>query len=281
VVRATDQRGKAGVTRWTTWFFRNLLHHTAMSSFRSRSTLVAAAATIFFAAAPALVAQEGTIVGNALDEATLAPLAGGTVTVVGSGVSSPVGEDGSFFLPAVAPGSLTIRVTSQGYAASVDQVEVTPGEITFVQFQLLPLSATLNEVLVLARRGNSALDGAEIPANRRESAVTAADLLARQVPGLSFSRTHGVVGSGSRVNIRGISTFTGSNDPAIYLDGVRIMEGSTGGTSRTQTPFAVLDQIPASNVKRIRVLRGSSAAARYGDSANGVILIETHTGQQD
>jgi TonB-dependent starch-binding outer membrane protein SusC len=233
------------------------------------------------AAASTLSAQQGTIVGNVFDQATMVPLAGSVVSVVGANVSSRVGADGSFFLPAVNPGSLTIRVTAQGYAASVDQVEVTPDEITFVQFQLLPLSATLNEVLVLSRRGNSPADGVEVPSNRRDSAVTAADLLARQVPGLSFSRTGGMVGSGSRVNIRGINTFTGNNDPVIYLDGVRITEGSTGGSSRTQTPFAVLDQIPASNVKRIRVLRGSSAAARYADSANGVILIETQTGRQD
>ncbi|MEX2570759.1 MAG: hypothetical protein WD737_05590 [Gemmatimonadota bacterium] len=45
---------------------------------------------------------------------------------------------------------------------------------------------------------------------------------------------------------------------------------------RTMPSLEVLDQIPASQVKRIQVLRGSSAAARHGDSANGGILIETH-----
>ena len=37
--------------------------------------------------------------------------------------------------------------------------------------------------------------------------------------------------------------------------------------------------IPASEIKRIRALRGPAAAAQYGESANGVILIETRRGE--
>jgi TonB-dependent starch-binding outer membrane protein SusC len=227
----------------------------------SRIFLPAAVVALLFAAAPS-AAQQGTVVGSLLDQNSLAALSSGTVSVV-------------------RPGSLTIRVTSPGYANSVDQVEVAPDEVTFVQFQLLQLSATLNEVLVLSRRRAGTTDGVDVSTERNEMALTAADLLARQVPGLSYNRSQGVVGSGSRISIRGVSTITGSNDPIVFVDGVRINENSGGGSGRTRAPFAALDQIPASNVKRIRVLRGASAAARYADSANGVILIETHTGRQN
>jgi TonB-dependent starch-binding outer membrane protein SusC len=251
-----------------------------MRAVPSTILLPAAVVALLLAAAPA-VAQQGTVVGSLLDQNSLEALSTGTVSVVGAGIEVRLDPDGSFVLPAVKPGSLTIRVTSPGYANSVDQVEVAPDEVTFVQFQLLPVSATLSEVLVISRRRAGTTDGVEVPTERNEMALTAADLLARQVPGLSYNRSHGVVGSGSRISIRGISTIAGSNDPIVFVDGVRINENSGGGSGRTRAPFAALDQIPASNVKRIRVLRGASAAARYADSANGVILIETHTGSQN
>jgi len=235
---------------------------------------------LLFAVTPS-VAQQGTVVGRLLEQNSLETLSVGTVSVVGAGIEVRVKPDGSFVLPAVRPGSLTIRVTSPGYANSVDQVEVAPDEVTFVQFQLVPLSAALSEVLVISRRREMTTDGVDLPTDRSEMALTAADLLARQVPGLSYNRSNGAVGSGSRVSIRGTSTIVGRNDPIVFVDGIRISEVFGNGSGRNRGPLAALDQIPASNVKRIRVLRGASAAARYADSADGVILIETHSGHKN
>jgi TonB-dependent starch-binding outer membrane protein SusC len=149
--------------------------------------------------------------------------------------------------------------------------------VLFLQFAVLPLRATLNEVLVMAGQGGGGTDGSvDVPDDLLGSAQTAADLLAYRVPGLSLGRSGGMVGSGSRIVIRGISSITQSSDPVIYLDGVRIGQRSSSNETFNNVSFDVLDDIPASQVKRIRVLRGSSAAAMYGDSANGVILIETH-----
>ena len=111
------------------------------------------------------------------------------------------------------------------------------------------------------------------------ASMTAADLLAQRVPGLIVDRTSGAVGGGARVLIRGVSSMSGSNAPAIYLDGIRIDDRSAPlRGSREPQALHALELIPASEVKQIRVLRGPAAAASYGAASNGVILIETRRG---
>ena len=83
-----------------------------------------------------------------------------------------------------------------------------------------------------------------------EVAATAADLLARGVPGLIVNSSGGLTGAGATVDIHGRSSVTGSNAAAIYLDGIRIDEraGVLPGNPGTQA-LQVLDMIPASEVK--------------------------------
>jgi outer membrane cobalamin receptor len=95
--------------------------------------------------------------------------------------------------------------------------------------------------------------------------------LIRRVPGLSARRTSGSLGDGLRVSLRGSNSISLSDQPAVYLDGVRIDEGGT-------VDMRVLDQIPAADVQRIRVLRGPAATTLYPLSAAGVILVETRRG---
>jgi TonB-dependent starch-binding outer membrane protein SusC len=228
--------------------------------------------------ASASAQEPGTLFGTLFDQQTVQPLVGGTVSIEGQSVQVQTGQDGGFVLTDLPPGPVTIRLTAPGYTTAVEQVVVGAGEVIFHQFEVLPMSATLGEVLVMAgQTGGGSNTDVDLPDDVMGTAQTAADLLAHQVPGLSLSRSGGNVGSGSRIVIRGISSITQSSDPAIYLDGVRIGHRSNGNpVFSASVSFDILDDIPASQVSRIRVLRGSSAAAMYGDSANGVILIETH-----
>jgi TonB-dependent starch-binding outer membrane protein SusC len=234
--------------------------------------------------APQLLGAQdrGSLVGTLYDFQTYRPVSGGTVSIVGTEIQTRAGRDGNFSLSDVPAGTLTIRIQAQGYVNSVEQVEVTPQEVSFVQFELLPFGATLSEVLVMTRRGDSDLSGAapvDVTSRPGEESLSAADLLSRRVPGLSLSRGGGNIGSGSRVVIRGVSTIVGTSTPSIYLDGVRISDSGPGaGGVRSRRGLEILDEIPAAQVKRIRVLRGAAAAAMYGDSADGVILIETKRG---
>ena len=220
--------------------------------------------------------QPASIVGTVLDAITLAPLPGSVVSLIDLGKEVRSDADGNFILTGVPDGSVTLRAALKGYSASRDQVELAEGEIGFVQVQLLPVSTVLNEVLVMTGRGQGSSE-AQVSSQGRETANTAADLLDRHVPGLNLSRAGGV-GTGTRMTIRGVSSFTLSTLPAIYLDGVRISHPDNNVANTNE--LVVLDDLPASQVKRIRVLKGPSAAAQFADSANGVILIETYGGQE-
>ncbi|MEX2583612.1 MAG: TonB-dependent receptor plug domain-containing protein [Gemmatimonadota bacterium] len=220
--------------------------------------------------------EGGSLFGTLFDQQTLQPLPGGTIIVDGSSIQAQSAADGSFTVTDLPAGPTTIRLTAAGYSTGVEQVVIGAGEVMFQQFALLPIGVTLGEVLVLAGRERPrSASSSVIAADDTGRARTAAEMLAQQVPGLNLNRTDGSVGGGSSIVIRGINSFTQSSAPAIYLDGVRIgasspsANGSIGG-------FDVLDAIPASDVRLIRVLRGSSAEAKYPDSANGIIVIETH-----
>lgn len=76
-------------------------------------------------------------------------------------------------------------------------------------------------------------------------------------------RVPGLTVSGTSIQIRGIHTITGSNQPLIVLNGVPL-------SSSTDLSF-----INPIDVKSIDVLKGASAAIYGTRGANGVILITT------
>jgi TonB-dependent starch-binding outer membrane protein SusC len=234
------------------------------------------ATLLAFSCATSLAAQEtSTIVGTVLDQQSLLAIGNARVSLTDLGVEVRTDDQGNFRIVGIPPGTVTLRGQADGYSSAVDEVRVTPGEISVVQVHLLPVDLVLQEVLV--RSGRRPTRDANVVENEnKETALTAADLLEREVPGLTVGGRSGNVGSDARMLIRGVSTIQGNAQPTIYLDGVRISGGtqSTPGVAR----LGVLNDIPASHIKRIRVLKGPSAAAQFADSANGVILIETIRG---
>jgi outer membrane receptor protein involved in Fe transport len=171
-------------------------------------------------------------------------------------------------------------ITGNGPRTVVESFVVAPGETTFVQFHPLRIDAALDELLVQVDRGAERQGAAEERVSGQGPvSMTAADLLQQRVPGLTVDRSSGAIGGGAKVLIRGLSSVSESNAPAIYPDGVPIGERSSPLRGRREPQaFHVLEQIPASDVRQIRVLRGPAAAARYAGAANGVILIETRRG---
>jgi hypothetical protein len=213
----------------------------------------------FVALLPAAVAAQGTAViqGLVADESgRLIPSA--TITVLGSGIETRSEADGVFRLPAVPLGRVLLRVRAPGYPAIVEQVDVTPDSL-FVPVFLPSEVAVLDGLVVTAPRSG--------PPNAAQ-AQTAADLLAVHVPSLRPGAS--IVQprpAPTRLGLRGpTSTFSGRGEPAIVLDGARLRGG-----------IEVLRQIPAAQIKSIRILRGPSAAFLYG-SAEGVIYIQTESG---
>jgi TonB-linked SusC/RagA family outer membrane protein len=88
------------------------------------------------------------------------------------------------------------------------------------------------------------------------------------------------VGAGTRIRIRGANSLSLSNEPLIYIDGVKINNDDaslaigTGG----QTVSRMNDLNPE-EIESIEIVKGPSAATLYGtEAANGVIRITTKRG---
>ncbi len=239
---------------------------------RRLALLLTASAALGVEADRAAAQQPAAISGFVLDETDLRPLEGATVSLPDLGPSVRTDPRGGFALADVPPGTHRLRVEGAGYATLVETLEVTPEETTVVHFHMRRVTALLDSLLVGVRAGEeSRAEGhAEGTIEGRDPTMrTAADMLRQSVPGLTVRRTDGAAGTGVNVLMRGVSSFVLSSQPHIYLDGTRIDAGGMEGA------ILVLDQIPASDVRRIRVLRGPASVSRYAGAAAGVIVIET------
>jgi TonB-dependent starch-binding outer membrane protein SusC len=92
---------------------------------------------------------------------------------------------------------------------------------------------------------------------------TLGEMLEGRVPGLVVLRQ---AGGGISLRIRGASSFMGSSDPLIVVDGTAL---NPFGGSR------VLSSINPRDVARIDVLKGSEASIYGSRGANGVVVITT------
>ena len=204
--------------------------------------------------APAPAAAQRPLHGVVADETTLTLIDSARVTVVGTELEALTEGDGTFSFQGVPLGQLAVRIEAPGYPVVVEQVEIVRDVVHYMQVMLPRADAILQELMP--------------GAGRRSEARTAAELLARQV--LDVNTNTGNLGlNANPVLLRGTGTFGLSGEPAIFLDGVRI-----GGFGPA---MEVLSQIPARDVRNIRVLRGAASAFLEG-SANGSIHIETRPG---
>jgi len=115
----------------------------------------------------------------------------------------------------------------------------------------------------------------------RESPVhTLSELLTGRVPGLEVLASSGTFGTGSRILLRGASSFMATSAPQVYVDGIRADDDAAtlrlfvGGQTTSR-----VDDIDVERIATIAILPGPAATALYGtDAANGVLLITTKRG---
>ncbi|MDD7885489.1 TonB-dependent receptor [Flavivirga sp. 57AJ16] len=111
--------------------------------------------------------------------------------------------------------------------------------------------------------------------------------LGGKLAGVSVTQSSGQPGSLSIVNIRGVTSFRGANQPLYVIDGIPFLvednlpvnfNNGLGGVARTNP----LEMIVPSDVENIDVLKDAAATAIYGSrAANGVILITTKKGKRN
>lgn len=230
----------------------------------------------------------GTINGRVLDARTRDPLVGVQVHIPASGIGVLTDATGRFQLGNVPAGEVTVRAELIGYQAAERTVTVLDQQSVTVDFELGPTQVRLEELVVSVearemRRLELGTDIARIDAERvvKQGAVSSmSQLLQARTPGISVTRGSGLAGGGSRIRIRGPGTLTQDNNPLLVIDGIRVSNNTTDGTSATSGGgTSRFDDLSPEEIADIQVIKGPAATALYGsEAAPGVIVVRTKRG---
>jgi len=238
---------------------------------------------------PAAHAQAGTISGTIIDAKSGLPLPDVTVSVDGSTSVARSGTRGEFRLVNVPGSTALIRAARIGYQAA--RVNARVGDAA-VRIEMAELAIKLDAVVVTGTAGEVQTRTLGNAVGRVEvsntlalvgSTTKAQDMLSSSVPGVRIMRASGNVGAGGTTRIRGSGSLSLSNEPLIYIDGVRSNNQAAAFSfafNGAQDQPSRLNDLNPEEIESIEVLKGPSAATIYGtEASNGVIQIITKRGR--
>ena len=237
----------------------------------------------------AALAQSASISGTVTDAAS-APIVAAQVSIVGTRYATATDANGRFHLtgmPDPVGTAVTLRARRIGYASQDLQVHVGDENVAI---KLTTAAVSLNEVVVTGTPGSTerralGVDVAQIDASSLVQKAPITDvqsLLNGRTPGVTLLANSGVVGAGSTVRIRGVSSFSLTNQPLIYVDGVRVDNSQSTGVKNQSFGAATTtrwNDFNPDDIESIEIVKGPAATTLYGtEAANGVIQIITKKG---
>lgn len=245
------------------------------------------ALVLLCAGAGPLWAQTGTVRGQVVDAVTNRPVAGVQVHIPGTQFGTLTDERGAYMLLNVTSGVVTVRAQSLGYATAEREVTVVAGEAVVADFALTQAAIALDEVVVTAtgETRKREIGNSVATVNMSEVAAPALrgteELLAGRSAGVTILANSGQPGTGGTIRVRGNNSVSQGNNPIIYVDGVRIHNGSTPTNVYSRQASSPLQDINPADIERIEVVKGPAATTLYGtEASSGVIQIFTKRGQQ-
>jgi len=234
------------------------------------------------------VAQQGQVGGVVVSAETLRPLPDATVEVVGTGKGTFTNQNGRFLILGLTGQEVTLTVSLLGYAPSTVTARV--GDVS-LSIQLGLSAIELDRIVVTGTPGEqvkrslgntvATVEAASImevaPVN------TLSEIINGRAAGVTILNTTGMVGGGTRVRIRGASSLSLSNEPLIYVDGVRVNNAqATGPTNQAfgSASISRWNDLNPEDIESIEIIKGPAAATLYGtEASNGVVQIITKRGR--
>ena len=230
-------------------------------------------------------AQETKTIKGMVRDVTGEPLIGASVIEKGTNNGVITDVDGNFTL--TVPADATLSIAYMGYATREIHLakRKKQGDL---RVTLREDSQQLKEVVVTAmgikkdtKRLGYAVSTIESDEIVKAGATNFASAMYGKAPGIRITQTQGGSAGAVSINVRGLTSITGNNQPLIILDGVPIRNGGTGKS----TDFAEfgndgqirsngLVDINPEDIESVSVLKGASATALYGsEAANGAVVI--------
>jgi outer membrane receptor protein involved in Fe transport len=261
---------------------------------RLRGALFGALVAAMLLPAGVLAQATGSVAGRVMDGRSGAAIEAAQVYLVGLNLGALSAANGRFLIVGVPAGTHQLRAERLGFATITQQVTVTAGQASAVEFTLEQQAIGLDEIVVTGEAGAARQReiGNAISSVRMGQIVEPTrdvqQLLGGRVAGAVITESTGSAGSGGFVRLRGINSVSMSNTPLLYIDGVRVRSddlprnyprGDRSNRSGNVQP-SPLSQINPEDIDRIEVIKGSAATSIYGTEASaGVIQIFTKKGQ--
>jgi TonB-dependent SusC/RagA subfamily outer membrane receptor len=194
-----------------------------------------------------------------------------------------------FTLPNAQPGQeIVIEARSLGHAPArvtlVLRAGVNTQNLTLakraVQIEGVVVSGTAGRQEKRAQSATVAsIDAAKIAEVAPVTNVQ--NMLTARTPGVVLQNRSGTTGTAADIRIRGASSITLSNDPLVYIDGIRVSGDAQQIYGVGNQQGTRLNDIKIEDIESIEVVKGPAAATLYGsDAVAGVISIITKKGRQ-
>jgi TonB-linked SusC/RagA family outer membrane protein len=222
------------------------------------------------------IAQNRTITGRVTDE-TGQGVPRASVLVKGTRIGTTTDADGNFTLNTPS-GARTLVISSVNMANQ--EVAITGSNVNVT---LTARVNSLEDVVVVGygtqKKTESTSSVTKISGDKVANTPFASvdQPLQGKVAGLQTSNFSGQPGASQSIRIRGVGSYSLSNQPLFVVDGVMI---NSGDLSRLTTTSNVLANLNPNDIENISVLKDASATAIYGSQgSNGVIIITTRRGR--
>ena len=210
---------------------------------------------------------------------------GVTISVKGTTVGAITDLNGKYSI--TLPQNATTLIFSY---IGMKKQEVAIGDLKVIDVVMTPDLLGLDEVVVTAvgiqrsqKSVGYSVSTVSADKTQEKSEPDMLKTLQGKIPGVDIRVGQGAPGAATNISIRGSSSFYGSNQPLIVVDGVPYSNDQVATSSQTSGGGAYssgLNTLDPNNIETLTVLKGSAAAALYGSRAsNGVLLITTKSGK--
>lgn len=232
------------------------------------------------------IAQERMVTGSVTAKDDGTALAGVNIKVRNANIGTQTNGNGEYSIK-VGNDSTVLVFSYIGFETQ----EIKVGSHSKLDIALAQDTRQLGEVVVTAlgiRReeksigfGAQKLDGGEL-SNVREANLVHS--LSGKLAGVQVAGNTGSMGGSAKINIRGINSIYGNNNPLFVVDGMPMENRNTNSLEQQRGAGGYdfgnsIQDLNPSDVENVTVLKGAAATALYGSrGSNGVIVITTKKG---
>ncbi|MSR03957.1 MAG: SusC/RagA family TonB-linked outer membrane protein [Gemmatimonadetes bacterium] len=231
------------------------------------------------------MAQEGTVAGTVISGRTQEPVAGARVIVSGTPTVATTDVRGRFRLTSLPGTEVVLDIRVIGFRRMTVTARVGDQNVRVV---IEEQAVTLDEMVVTGTAGavekrtvGNAVGQVQASfINERAPVTNVQQLLNSRVAGVVILPGSGNLGTGGVTRIRGVASLSLSNEPLLYIDGVRVNNDPAAGPNiRQGRQVSRINDINPEDIESIEVIKGPAAATLYGtEASSGVIQIITKRG---